>query len=488
MLGPISYGGAVSSAAGGSGGVRGRLLRSHLAVASVGFVMLGAALLVLLGLRARVIRVLEAELPLADSALSALGAVHRSVAELQSGLILDDRRQIAARSRIWEAEIAPAMARLRHLVGRVSFLDQDQFHDLQRALDALRDGQRRVEEAALTALGRGASATLDPEVRRRLKEELEPARLRVVAGLSGIASAERASRIEESRQLRLMTDAVVWFSAGLLLALLLSTLVMARQRADWLVAPIARLAEATAELARHRVPASDIPVEGDDELAELTRSFNRMRQELARHGETVRQTVGRLQTAITGLLSATAQHVSGAEEQAADARQVAEAIENVADSARESARRARSLEESAEWADAISKVGHESLGELRRCLAEIEEGLMALGGAAGTGSEEAVRQRLQSAAARAVELLRRTEDTIKTLAEIADEGRELASQTLAAADRQSARLDEIRHAMAHLSAVIEENLTSTGRVERVARDLDRLSAQLQGQIGREPAA
>jgi methyl-accepting chemotaxis protein len=65
---------------------------------------------------------------------------------------------------------------------------------------------------------------------------------------------------------------------------------------------------------------------------------------------------------------------------------------------------------------------------------------------------------------------------------VAAEGRDLALETLRLTELQAAKLTEVRKAMQHLNEVIQENLASTNRVERVARDLDGLSGQLKDHL------
>jgi two-component system sensor histidine kinase BaeS len=116
-----------------------------------------------------------------------------------------------------------------------------------------------------------AGATVDPAsaVQLALKQADSVIGYLVLAPLQGLGSdADHAFVAQQSRF-------VIWTGlAGLVLALLLSWLVARR----WF-APIGELMEGARGIAQGRL-ATRIPVRGQDELATLARSFNRMAQRL----------------------------------------------------------------------------------------------------------------------------------------------------------------------------------------------------------------
>ncbi|NIL98133.1 MAG: hypothetical protein GTO53_09975, partial [Planctomycetales bacterium] len=97
------------------GGLRIRLLRSHLLVAALGLLMLVIALGVFIWQRRNAIQLAKISGPAAGSSALALAGVHNSQANLRAWVLLGDRQFIVEREHSWEKEIEPALRRLRSL-------------------------------------------------------------------------------------------------------------------------------------------------------------------------------------------------------------------------------------------------------------------------------------------------------------------------------------------------------------------------------------
>jgi signal transduction histidine kinase/HAMP domain-containing protein len=113
----------------------------------------------------------------------------------------------------------------------------------------------------------------------RMATETDPLATRVIALTTAIATDARTLLKQEADAARNASIATVWILVLLILAMLVVAYGMSSARARTLARPITALAEATRRLAAGRL-SEDIPVSGNDELAELTRSFNTMRASL----------------------------------------------------------------------------------------------------------------------------------------------------------------------------------------------------------------
>jgi PAS domain S-box-containing protein len=105
-------------------------------------------------------------------------------------------------------------------------------------------------------------------------------------------AGEMASRFEvlmkrEADAAKAASAVTVWILVMLIVVMLVVAYAISRVRAHTLARPIAALSEATQQLATGRL-VDDIPVKRDDELGELTRTFNAMRASLFQAQEELR--------------------------------------------------------------------------------------------------------------------------------------------------------------------------------------------------------
>ena len=113
----------------------------------------------------------------------------------------------------------------------------------------------------------------------RVAVETDPLANRVTTLAAEIATDSRARLEREAEAARAASAMMVWNLVVMILTMVVVAYGMSRKRARALAKPITALAEATRQLAAGRLH-EDIPISGNDELAELTRSFNTMRASL----------------------------------------------------------------------------------------------------------------------------------------------------------------------------------------------------------------
>jgi len=115
----------------------------------------------------------------------------------------------------------------------------------------------------------------------RIATETDPLATRVIALATALAADARMLLQQEADAARSASIATVWNLVLLIAAMLVVAYGMSSMHARVLARPITALAEATRRLAAGHLH-EDIPVSGNDELADLTRSFNTMRASLQR--------------------------------------------------------------------------------------------------------------------------------------------------------------------------------------------------------------
>ncbi|HCB12510.1 MAG TPA: hypothetical protein DEP36_02910 [Gammaproteobacteria bacterium] len=110
----------------------------------------------------------------------------------------------------------------------------------------------------------------------RMAVETDPLAGRVTTLISAMAVDSKARLERETHAARLASIVTISILIMTALAMLAAAYHMSRKRARSLARPIAALAEATRRL-ESGFPADDLPIKRNDELGELTRSFNHMR-------------------------------------------------------------------------------------------------------------------------------------------------------------------------------------------------------------------
>jgi PAS domain S-box-containing protein len=270
--------------------LRRQLLFSHLSVAWIGLGLLCIALASTYGLRARIVLLANEGGPLAQASLRVLAGVHHSLAGLRGWVNLGDERFLEDWRSAWHDEIEPALALLkdcRRVMEKAC--GQERLRALDYSLAELRASQRQVQDAARAPGVDGATGVLDWDGARRLMtQSTEPLAERAIALAKALAADAQTLLEREAHSARAASAVAVWLLTVLIVSMLTVAFVMSRQRAEDLVGPIASLVTATRQLAAGRL-STDIPVEVDDELGQLTRSFNVMRGSLRRAEENLRE-------------------------------------------------------------------------------------------------------------------------------------------------------------------------------------------------------
>ncbi|MDH3600641.1 MAG: ATP-binding protein, partial [Candidatus Tectomicrobia bacterium] len=99
--------------------------------------------------------------------------------------------------------------------------------------------------------------------------------------LTELSTHQNAQMASEAKLVSKITNVALWLSLGLIVAMGVIAGYMSRRSAARITQPIAELSHATQELAAGRL-TEDIPVTSEDEVGQLTRSFNVMRDSLRR--------------------------------------------------------------------------------------------------------------------------------------------------------------------------------------------------------------
>ncbi len=385
-----------------------RLLRSHMAVASIGIAMLGGIFVFTFYLRVRTSELARIDAPLAQNSRAALEGVERSLAELRGWVVIDDSEFRTTRQRAWSEQIDPSMANVETLVRESARGDAGTVVEAKRLLSELKEVQWWIEDVAQspgnerardllqrqlqptmndiydfitamidlekarddegrskrylgamadfrgyftrsrTTLGRfvqsgeggdvlafhsqvdiasqrlvdlsGDSEHLDEEQRVLLRpiekqfphyadvaEEIIEARKapdwniaralltgeavpksrRVTQLLADLADRKSAKVAANAAKLEGLSHTAVGFSAVMLIGMAVMARIVSRRGTSKLTEPIQRLSEATRKMSEGDL-TGDIPVTTNDELGDLTESFNRMRAEIEEAGRALK--------------------------------------------------------------------------------------------------------------------------------------------------------------------------------------------------------
>jgi len=122
-----------------------------------------------------------------------------------------------------------------------------------------------------------------------MRTETVPLSEQVMSQLNGLSTSQLELMRQEAEYVDWLGRAAILVSFGLIVGMAIAAGTMSKRRAKHITQPLARLAEATQELAVgqwHR----DLPVTSDDELGSLTRSFNHMRVALKEGEEALQKT------------------------------------------------------------------------------------------------------------------------------------------------------------------------------------------------------
>ena len=255
-----------------------QLLLSHLSVALVGIIILLAALLSTYELRSRIMLLAREGAPMAQASLRVLAGVQYSMASLRGWVSLGDPHFLHDWRQAWDQDIQPAVAVMKQCQRLSSeTCVPGRLQALQALLTELQTVQKRVQTAATPEhFPQAAAEPVDPLAQQLMTLDADPLANRVIA-LATTMVSEAEMRLEKDAEAAwvasIATTVILIISA---LAMLIVAYLMSRNRARSLARPIAALAEATRRL-EGGYPTDDLPISRNDELGELTRSFNHMR-------------------------------------------------------------------------------------------------------------------------------------------------------------------------------------------------------------------
>ncbi|MFT5469474.1 MAG: signal transduction histidine kinase [Verrucomicrobiales bacterium] len=253
-------------------GLRRKLVRSHLHVASLGIFALVVALGVLLWLRAGTRKLTELRQPTAVSSLQARGGVQRSLAALRGWRLHGSTSFLEESKQSWAEEIDPAIARLEDLSSRWSVSEnRKRLEKVIKALAVIRADRLRVEESA------------EPS---QSSEEAVRAVREVDLLLSEMAASQQLLMTREQQRVASLENFAIGISIVMIVGLALLAMYEARRRSTSLMRPIEALMAATRKFAEGELH-EDIPVVSHDQLGELTESFNSMRATIEEKEEAI---------------------------------------------------------------------------------------------------------------------------------------------------------------------------------------------------------
>jgi methyl-accepting chemotaxis protein len=208
---------------------------------------------------------------------------------------------------------------------------------------------------------------VERSARDLMAEEVVPLARRVTRFLHGVSVGDVAMMQVDAALVTAIANVASVLLVVLIVGLVFAAGSVSRRGAEQITQPLQVLARATQQLAAGEA-GEEIPVKGNDEIAELTRTFNSMRRslnertaQLRETADSIRQSVQRLSSATSDLLSAAGQQVAGCEAQVVDLARTDAKVTKMVEGAEGVVDRARALAESAEWAVAVGQAGRKSV-------------------------------------------------------------------------------------------------------------------------------
>lgn len=172
---------------------------------------------------------------------------------------------------------------LGQIAGKADLLTGEQ----QTLLDVIRD-----EFKAYQTLAPQAAAVRETEewnvALHRLQTDAVPTARRATELLSQMASSQAALMQHDAALVARIGTGAIALSILLIAIMAAVALLLSRHNADRIARPVAALSAATSELAAGHLRA-DLPVKSNDELGQLTASFNAMRRSLHEAEQNLRQ-------------------------------------------------------------------------------------------------------------------------------------------------------------------------------------------------------
>jgi methyl-accepting chemotaxis protein len=454
------------------GGIRRKLLISHLRVAVIGLGMLVIALASMELLRSNAMRLANERGPVVNASLQALGGVQRSVGELSGWVAFGDEGFKARREGAWKYEVEPAVLELHRATWLWGDLTAGRLRELDAMLVELRKLEGRVESLA-HASGDAAS---QEDLKALMAKQVVPTGQRVVSFLRGISSGQIALMKVDAASVSLISTMGIVLSIVLVIGMGALAWVASARGSEEINRPIERLAKATEELAEGRL-TEDIPVFDDDEIGRLTVAFNVMRASLAKATESIRQTANQLTDATAQIMAATTQQAKGTREQTAVIRTTVEAVAEITGVAESVVHRASGVSNSVELATAATVAGRRALEKWRAGMAALQVHL----DEAGNGRAEAAggREIVEQLGAH----MREVQEAMERLVGFLTEAEKTASDAGQAVATHAARLTDAQKAMQRVGALADQTFDRTIQVEHVAQHLKERSRDLRALLG-----
>ena len=193
----------------------------------------------------------------------------------------------------YRAAIDDAKSRLSALQRHAPLMRQPQREQLARAQHGMRAYEVFADEA-LALLQSGPRNVAND----LLVSEAAPLANRASAILQDISARQSEHMRQGTRRVTLISNLSFGLSLAMIAAMVIVSGTLARRGAERIMQPVTALLRATQQLAAGQLHA-DIPVRSDDELGQLTASFNAMRASLQRsreldaNNQLIRETFGR---------------------------------------------------------------------------------------------------------------------------------------------------------------------------------------------------
>ncbi len=146
-----------------AGGIRRKLLLSHLSIAAMGFGMVAIALVVTLWLRDSALNLATESAPGVQTALRSMNGIHQSLANLRGWVALDHPRFQEDWQDNWAENIRPAIKDLERL--HLLKMDDPEPNSLQGTLEQLFEIQWYIQDVAWTPGNEPAQAVFDLHLR-----------------------------------------------------------------------------------------------------------------------------------------------------------------------------------------------------------------------------------------------------------------------------------------------------------------------------------
>jgi HAMP domain-containing protein len=454
------------------GGIRRKLLVSHLRVAVTGLGMLLVALACMDLLRSNAMRLANERGPAVNASLQALAGVQRSVGELSGWVAFGDESFKARRQGAWTSEIEPAVRDLHGATWVSNDLSAGRLRELDAMLAELRAMEDRVEGLAHASQEGAAQET----VQTLMAKEVVPTGQRLVSFLRGISWGQMALMKVDAGAVSLISTMGIVLSIALVIGMGGLAWVASARGADDIKRPIERLVNATEELAEGRL-TEDVPVFDDDEIGRLTVAFNVMRASLVKATESIRQTANQLTDATAQIMAATTQQAKGTREQTAVIRTTVEAVTEIASAAETVAHRASDVSNSVESAAAATAAGRRALDQWMAAMAALQGRLgdAGNGGAALTG-QDAIMGQLSAH-------MSEVQNAMERLVGFLTDAEKLAGEAGQVVATHAVRLTDAQTAMQRVGCLADQTFERTIQVEHVAQHLKERSRDLRSLLG-----